>query len=92
LVVQNVLRPKVTLIDEPNVYDTNVKAGVAFNTYHNRLTLTADFNKLVNEKVYFCTGFEVSPWERSTSSSLKRIDLRGGINHLQSFTVGIGLK
>ncbi len=92
LVVQNVLQPKVTLIDEPNVYGTNVKGGVALKTYYNRLILTADINKLVDEKAYFCTGVEFSPWEKVTSSSLKRIDLRAGINHLQSFTCGIGLK
>jgi len=92
LVVQNVLQPKVTLIDDPNVYDTNVKGGVAFNTYYNRLTLTADINKLVNEKAYFSAGLEISPWEEATFSSLKRLDLRAGVNHLQSFTCGIGLK
>ena len=92
LVVQNVLQPKVTLIDDPNVYDTNVKAGVALNTYYKLLTLTADINKLVNEKAYFSAGLEISPWEKDTFSSLKRLDLRAGVNHLQSFTCGIGLK
>ena len=92
LVVQNVLQPKVTLIDDPNVYYTNVKGGVAFNTYYNRLTLTADINKLVKEKAYFSAGLEISPWEKATFSSLKRLDLRAGVNHLQSFTCGIGVK
>ncbi len=92
LAVQNVLQPKVTLIDDPNVYDTNVKGGVAFNTYHNRLTLTADVNKLVNEKAYFSAGLEISPWEKASFTSWKRLDLRAGVNHLQSFTCGIGLK
>ncbi len=92
LALQNVLQPKVTLIDDPDVYKINLKAGVALNTFYNRLTLTADINKLVDEKAYLCAGVEFSPWERATSSSLKRVDLRAGINHLQTFTLGIGLK
>jgi len=92
LAVQNVLQPKVTLRDDPDVYKTNVKAGLALTTFSNRLTLTADINKLVDEKAYFCAGLEISPWERTSSSSLKRVDLRAGFNHLQTFTCGIGLK
>jgi len=53
--------------------------------------LTADINKLVDEKAYFCGGIEVAPWEKP-DSSLKRVDVRLGFNHLQSFTCGIGLK
>ena len=92
LAVQNVLQPKVTLRYDPDVYDINFKAGVALKTFSNRLILTADINKLVDEKAYFCAGLEVSPWEKISSPSLKRVDLRAGFNHLQSFTCGIGLK
>ena len=92
LAVQNILQPKVTLRDDPDVYEINLKAGVALKTFSNRLTLTADINKLVDEKAYFCAGIEVSPWEKTSSPSLKRIDLRAGFNHLQSFTCGLGLK
>ncbi len=92
LAVQNVLRPKVTLRDDPDVYEINFKAGVALKTSYNRLILTADINKLVDEKAYFCAGAEFSPWEKDAFSSLKRVDLRMGINHLQTFTCGIGLK
>lgn len=92
LTLQNVLQPKVTLIDEPDMYDINLKAGLALKTFSNRLTLTADINKLVDEKAYFCAGLEVSPWEKTSSLSLKRVDLRAGFNHLQSFTCGLGLK
>jgi len=90
LVVQNVLQPKVTLRYEPNVYRVNLKGGMALSILSNRLTLTADINKLVDEKAYFCVGVEVSAWEKIFPS--KRIDLRLGINHLQTFTLGIGLK
>jgi len=92
LALQNVLQPKVTLRDDPDVYKINLKAGLALNTFSNRLTLTADINKLADEKAYFCAGVEFSPWERPTSPSLKRVDLRLGCNHLQTFTCGIGLK
>ncbi|MBA7465779.1 hypothetical protein ES707_00950 [subsurface metagenome] len=92
LALQNILQPKVTLRDEPDVYEMNFKGGMALKTFSNRLTLTADINKLADEKLYFCAGVEFSPWEGATSSSLKRIDLRAGINHLQTFTCGIGLK
>jgi len=92
LVVQNVLQPKVTLRYEPDVYRLNLKGGMALSILSNRLTLTADINKLVDEKAYFCAGVEFSPWERTTSSSLKKVDLRIGVNHLQTFTCGIGLK
>jgi len=92
LALQNVLQPKVTLIDDPDVYKINLKAGLALKTFSNRLTLTADINKLADEKAYFCAGVEFSPWERPTSPSLKRVDLRLGCNHLQTFTCGIGLK
>lgn len=64
LTLQNVLQPKVTLIDEPDMYDINLKAGLALKTFSNRLTLTADINKLVDEKAYFCAGLEVSPGRR----------------------------
>ena len=92
LAVQNILQPKVTLRDDPDVYEVNLKAGLALKTFSNRLTLTADINKLVDEKAYFCVGVEVSPWEKIFPSTLKKIDLRLGINHLQTFTLGIGLK
>lgn len=92
LALQNVLQPKVTLIDDPDVYKINLKVGVALKTFYNRFTLTADINKLIGEKAYLCAGVEFSPWEKISSSTLKRIDLRLGINHLQTFTLGIGLK
>jgi hypothetical protein len=92
LALQNVLQPKVTLRYDPDVYEMNLKAGLALKAFSNRLALTADINKLVGEKAYFCAGVEFSPWERATSPSLKRVDLRLGCNHLQSFTCGIGLK
>ena len=91
LAVQNVLQPKVTLREEPDVYKINLKGGLAVNAFSNRFTLTADVNKLVDEKVYFCGGLEICPWEKP-ASSLKRVDLRVGFNHLQSVTGGIGLK
>ncbi|NIM02684.1 PorV/PorQ family protein [bacterium] len=92
LSLQNVLQPKVTLRYDPDVYDINLKAGMALKTFSNRLTLTADINKLFREKAYFCAGVEFSPWDKPTSASLKRVDLRLGCNHLQSFTCGLGLK
>jgi len=92
LALQNVIQPKVTLRDEPNVYKINLKAGLALKTFADRLTLTADINKLVDEKTYFSAGVEISPWEKPASPSLKRVDLRVGCNHLQTFTCGIGLK
>jgi len=91
LVLQNVIQPKVTLRDEPDEYKVNLKAGLALSTFSRRLTLTSDINKLVDEKAYFCAGIEVCPWEKATAS-LRRVDLRVGCNHLQSFTCGIGLK
>ena len=92
LAVQNLLEPKVTLRYDPNVYKLNLKAGIALNALSKRLTLTADVNKLVDEKPYFSAGLEISPWEKISSSSLKRIDFRAGFNDLQTFTCGIGLK
>jgi len=92
LALQNVLQPKVTLRDDPDVYDINLKAGLALKAFSNRLTLTADINKLVDEKAYFCAGLEFSPWYKPTAPSLKRVDLRAGCNHLQTFTCGLGLK
>jgi len=91
LTLQNVLEPKVTLRDEPDIYKMNLKAGVALNAFSRRLNLTLDVNSLADEKAYFCTGLEISPWERATSS-LRRVDLRLGCNHLEAFTCGIGLK
>jgi len=92
LTVQNVLQPKVTLREEPDVYRVNLKGGVAWSIPSERLTLTADINKLVYEKAYLSAGAEISPWEKISPSSLNRVDLRLGINHLQTFTCGIGLK
>jgi len=92
LALQNILQPKVTLRYDPDVYDINLKAGMALKAFSNRLTLTADINKLFREKAYFCAGVEFSPWEKPASPSLKRVDLRLGCNHLQSFTCGLGLK
>jgi len=91
LTLQNVLEPKVTLRDEPDIYKMNLKAGVALNAFFRRLNLTLDVNSLADEKAYFCAGLEISPWERATSS-LSRVDLRLGCNHLETFTCGIGLK
>ncbi|MCJ7646950.1 hypothetical protein MUO65_08680, partial [bacterium] len=88
---QNVMEPKVTLRYDPNVYKMNFKGGLALNAFSNRLILTADVNKLVDEKAYFSAGIEISPWEKA-ASSLKRVDLRVGCNQLQTFTCGLGLK
>ena len=90
--LQNILQPRVTLRYDSDVYDINFKAGMALKAFSNRLTLTADINKLFREKAYFCAGVEFSPWEKPASPSLKRVDLRLGCNHLQSFTCGLGLK
>jgi len=92
LAVQNVLQPKVTLREEPDVYRINFKVGLALRTWFNRLTFTADINKLVDENACFSTGLEISPWGEIPSPTLKKVDLRIGINHLQTFTCGIGLK
>lgn len=92
LAVQNVLQPKVTLREEPDVYKINLKAGLALNTLSKRLTLTADINKLVDEKAYFSAGVEISPWEKISRYSLNRVDLRLGIDHLQRLALGMGLK
>jgi len=91
LVVQNVLQPSVTLRYEPDVYRVNLKGGVALRMLSNVVTLTADINKLVDEKAYFAFGAEISPWEKIYGSSLNRVDLRLGVNHLQTITMGIGL-
>jgi len=91
LTLQNVIQPEVTLRDEPDVYELNLKGGLAMNAFSRRLTLTADINKLVDEKAYFCAGMEICPWEKP-ASSLRRVDLRVGFNNLQSFTCGLGLK
>jgi len=92
LVVQNVLQPKVTLRDEPDVYKVNLKGGMALSMLSERLTLTADINKLVDEKAYLCAGLEISPWEKISRSSWNRVDLRLGINHLETITLGMGLR
>ena len=90
--LQNVIEPKVTLREEPDVYRINFKGGLALRTLSKRLSFTADVNKLVNENAYFCGGIEISPWGEIASAALKRVDLRLGINHLQTLTCGIGLK
>jgi hypothetical protein len=92
LAVQNVLQPKVTLREEPDVYKINLKGGVALNALSKRFTLTADINKLVDEKAYFSAGVEISPWEKISRYSLNRVDLRLGIDHLQRLALGMGLK
>jgi len=92
LAVQNVLQPKVTLRYEPDVYKLNLKGGMALSMLSNRVTVTADINKLVNENAYFSGGIEISPWGEVASPAFKRVDLRLGINHLQTLTCGIGFK
>jgi len=92
LAVQNVLQPKVTLRYEPDVYKVNLKVGMALSMLSRRLTLTADINKLVDEKAYFSAGAEISPWEKISRFSWNRVDLRLGINHLQRITLGMGLR
>jgi len=92
LAVQNVIQPRVALRAEADAYKINFKGGLAVKTLSNHLTLTADVNKLVDEKEYFSAGLEISSSEKTTSSLLKRIDLRAGFNNLQSLTCGLGLK
>jgi len=92
LALQNVLQPRVTLRDAPNIYKINLKAGLALKTLSRRLILTADTNKLADEKAYFCAGVEISPWEKSGLATSKRANLRLGVNHLGTFTCGLGLR
>ncbi len=92
LALQNVLKPKVTLRYEPDVYKVNVKGGMALSLLSHRLTLTADINKLADEKAYFCAGLEICPWEKISRYSLNKVALRLGINHLQRITLGMGLR
>jgi len=91
LAVQNILQPKVTLRYDPNVYKINLKGGLAINAFSNRLILTADVNRLVDEKAYFSVGMEISPWQKA-ASTLKRVDLRVGCSQLQTLTCGLGLR
>jgi len=80
----NLLKPRVTLIEDSNIYGTNIKTGFALRAASDRLTLTTDINKLQKEKAYFCAGIEFIP--------IEEISVRMGYNHLQDFTCGFGLE
>ena len=84
LIVANVVRPRVVLREEANVYKTNIKGGIAVESFKGKVIMTVDVNRLEGEKAYYCGGMEVSPWGRL-------VNFRFGLNHLSEMTYGLGI-
>jgi hypothetical protein len=82
LLVANVNEPKITLDKTPNCYGRNVKFGAAFTALSDRMVITADINKLKDEKSYFTFGLDVRPMEF--------LSFRAGFNQYSELTYGLG--
>ena len=84
IAIDNILRPKVTLRDEKNVYKTNFKGGLVLKPFKDKAIMTIDVNRLEGEEAYYCGGLEISPWG-------KLINFRAGLSHLSEITYGFGM-
>jgi hypothetical protein len=83
LTVNNINRPKITLIEDPDVYGRNTRFGVAYHGNKERYLITIDVNKLENQNAFFTTGVEVNP--------LSLLSLRAGLNQQDQVTAGVGI-
>ncbi len=59
--IQNLIAPKITLIDEEEELVRSARAGLALRFFHNRLRMTTDLVKTKFMDTSFRSGLEVAP-------------------------------
>jgi hypothetical protein len=83
LSVANVNRPRITLIEDPDVFGRDVKFGVAYHAKRDFFIATLDVNKLEEQKMYYAAGLEINPYPI--------LSLRAGWNQQNELTAGLGI-
>ena len=56
LSVANINRPRITLVEDPDVFGRDVKFGVAYHAKRDFFIATLDVNKLEEQKMYYAAG------------------------------------
>jgi len=59
--VQNLIAPKITLVEEEEELATSVRAGLALRFFHNRLRMSTDLVKTKYMDTSFRAGLELAP-------------------------------
>ena len=84
LVVQNFNQPSVTLIENPDEYKMNTRAGAAVRLLQNRVLIAMDGDKVSGEDLLMSGGVELTPFPN--------VSFRLGLNGQNEYTYGIGLR
>lgn len=83
LTVNNINRPKITLIEDPDIYGRNTRFGLAYRGEKDLFIVTIDGNKLESEKAFYTAGVEINP--------IKLLSFRAGYNQNNAITAGLGI-
>jgi len=83
LTVNNINRPKITLIEAPDVYGRQTRLGAAYHGLKDALIITMDMNKAEEQSAFYTMGCEVNP--------VKLLSVRAGLNQQGAVTAGIGI-
>jgi len=81
--VNNINRPKITLIESPDVYGRHTRFGMAYHGKKDLFIVAVDANKLEEQSAYYTTGLEINPVEI--------LSVRAGFNQQSEMTAGIGI-
>lgn len=83
LMVNNINRPKITLVEAPDVYGRNTRFGVAYHGKKDLFIVAVDANKLEEQSAYYTMGVEVNPMDI--------LSVRAGLNQQGELTAGMGI-
>ncbi|MBD3271477.1 MAG: PorV/PorQ family protein [Elusimicrobia bacterium] len=83
LSVNNINRPKITLVEAPNIYGRHTRFGLAYHARNDTVIVAVDGNKLEEQDAFYTAGVEVNP--------ITLLSLRGGYNQHGQVTAGVGI-
>ncbi|MBD3272330.1 MAG: PorV/PorQ family protein [Elusimicrobia bacterium] len=83
LVVNNINRPKITLVEAPDIYGRNMRLGLTYHGMNDRFLISIDANKLEEQDAYYTFGMEYNP--------VSLFSFRAGFNQQNAVTAGMGI-
>ena len=83
LVVNNINRPKITLVEAPDIYGRNTRFGIAYHGKKDVFIVAIDANKLEEQSAFYTMGLEVNP--------VGLLSVRAGFNQQGALTAGLGI-
>jgi hypothetical protein len=84
VVFTNLNEPEITLDQDPDTFERNVRVGLAYRAPRDRVIVSMDANKTAQQNPYFVAGIEYNP--------LSLFGLRAGWDQNQDVTLGLGVR